>query len=278
VNTQPYEQLDRRGLAPKKSLGQNFMVEETMLARMADAAGIGADNAVLEIGAGLGALTAQLAERARRVVAVEIDRRYVDELRQRFADQPKIEVVQADILKTDIKAVMSADADDYCAVGNLPYYITSAILRHMLENALPPRLLVMTVQYEVGQRIIATPPDMSLLAVSVQFYGKPEIITKLAAGVFYPRPNVDSALMRITPHAGGATLPAGERAGFFRVARAGFSQPRKKLKNSLAAGLHLSPDGAAGWLEAAGIDPARRAETLTVAEWVGVYQRRAASE
>jgi 16S rRNA (adenine1518-N6/adenine1519-N6)-dimethyltransferase len=274
VNTQPYEQLDRRGLAPKKSLGQNFMVEDDMLRRMADAAEIGADDAVLEIGAGLGALTAFLAARTRRVVAVEIDARYVDELEQRFADTPQVEVVQADILKTEIARIMGGDATGYTAVGNLPYYITSAILRHMLENAAQPRRLVMTVQYEVGQRIIAAPPDMSLLAVSVQFYGRPEIITKLSAGVFYPRPNVDSALMRITPHAGGAKLPADERAAFFRVVRAGFSQPRKKLKNSLGAGMHLGADDTAAWLDAAGIDPARRAETLTVEEWLAVYQRQ----
>jgi len=272
--TIPYQHLDRFGLAPKKSLGQNFMIEESVLGRMADAAEIGPDDAALEIGAGLGALTACLAERARRVAAVEIDGRYVVPLRERFADQPRVEVVQADILKADIGAMMGADAGAYTAVGNLPYYITTAIIRCLLENTHPPRLVALTVQYEVGLRIIAAPPDMSLLAVSVQVYGQPEIVTRLAAEVFYPRPKVESALMRIRPHAAGPPIAPEARAAFFRVVRAGFSQPRKKIKNSLSAGLHQEPEAVVHWLARAEIDPARRAETLTVDEWVRMVERQ----
>src|SRR5258705_11737682 len=115
---------------------------------------------------------------------------------------------------------------------------------------------------------------MSLLAVSVQFYGQPEIVEKLAPGVFFPRPGVDSAVMRITPHESGPPLPPDQWAAFFRVVRAGFSQPRKKLRNSLAAGMHLKPDGVVNWLDAVDIDPARRAETLTIGEWVRLYLQR----
>ncbi len=263
-------------IRPKKSLGQNFMVEESALRRMADAAELTPGEAVLEIGAGLGGLTAYLAARARRVVALEIDGRYVEELQRRFADEPRVEVVQADILKAHIGEVMGEDARAYKAVGNLPYYITSAIIRHLLENAAPPRLVVITVQAEVAQRMIAAPPEMSVLAVSVQFYGQPELVFKLPPGVFYPRPSVDSALVRIAPRPAGPPLPPPEWAGFFRMVRAGFSQPRKKVKNSLAAGLHLPVEGVVNWLAGAGIEPARRAETLTVEEWVGLYGRRSA--
>lgn len=262
----------RGDLAPKKSLGQNFMVEESVLGQMADSLEIDPGDTVLEIGAGLGALTAYLAARARRVVAVEIDRRYVDELRRLFADQPQVEIVQADILKTDLAAQLGLDAPLYRAAGNLPYYITSAIIRQLLESQTPPRVLVITVQYEVAQRIVADPPDMSLLSVSVQFYGRPEILARIAAASFYPRPNVDSALVRIRPHQAGPPLPPEQRRDFFRVVRAGFSQPRKQLKNSLAAGLHLPPQTAIRVLTAAGIDPTRRAETLTVPDWVALHQ------
>jgi 16S rRNA (adenine1518-N6/adenine1519-N6)-dimethyltransferase len=180
--------LDLLGLDPKKSLGQNFMVERNALLRMADAADLAPDDAVLEVGAGLGALTEVLAERARRVVAVEIDERFTGYLRDRFAAQPQVAIVQADILEADLVALLGADAARYKAVANLPYYITSAILRHLLESPTPPALLALTVQREVAERVTAAPGAMSLLAVSVQFYGRPRIAARLKPGNFYPRP------------------------------------------------------------------------------------------
>jgi 16S rRNA (adenine1518-N6/adenine1519-N6)-dimethyltransferase len=129
---------------------------------------------------------------------------------------------------------------------------------------------VVTVQYEVAERMVAVPGDMNLLAVGIQFYGQPAIVTRLKPGNFYPRPEVDSALVRITPHPDGPPLLPAERSRFFRIARAGFSQPRKKLKNSLSAGLHMRPDEASAWLEQAGIRPDRRAETLSVEEWLAL--------
>jgi 16S rRNA (adenine1518-N6/adenine1519-N6)-dimethyltransferase len=266
------ETLDHWGIAPKKSLGQNFMAEAAVLEQMADAADLGPGDAVLEIGAGLGDLTAVLAARARRVVALEVDRRMLVPLGARFAGQPHVEIVHADILKTDLLTLLGPDARAYKAVANVPYYITSAILRTLLESPSPPTVIAVTVQWEVAERVTAAPDEMSLLTVSVQIYGLPEIVRKLKPGVFYPRPNVDSALLRITPHPAGPPLPAEDLPGFFRLAKAGFSQPRKQIKNPLAAGLRLDKDQAAALLDAADIDPTRRAETLSIAEWVALYR------
>jgi 16S rRNA (adenine1518-N6/adenine1519-N6)-dimethyltransferase len=227
---------------------------------------------VLEIGAGLGALTAILAGIARRVVALEVDGRFIDELSRRFAGDPQVEIVKADVLEANLKQILGEDADKYKVVANLPYYITSAIIRTLLESDAPPQLIAITVQYEVAERMTARPPDMSLLALGVQFYGVPHIVGKITPDVFYPRPNVDSALVRIEPHPEGAPLPPPERRRFFRIARAGFSQPRKQLRNSLSAGLHLEPSAVVNWMERAGLDPTRRAETLSVNDWLILAQ------
>jgi 16S rRNA (adenine1518-N6/adenine1519-N6)-dimethyltransferase len=264
--------LNGLGIDPKQSLGQNFMVEANALARLVEAADLSPGDAVLEIGAGLGALTAVLAERARRVVAVEIDGRFIAHLRGLFADTPGVEVVQADILEADIAALMGPDAGDYRVVANVPYYITSAILRHLLENPTPPRVLVITVQREVAERITAGPGDMSLLAVSVQFYGEPRVITRLSRGNFYPQPSVESAILRVDARPGGPPLPLEEAGRFFDLVRAGFSQPRKQVKNSLSAGLGAEPGAVVGWLEAAKIDPRRRPEKLAVDDWLRLYR------
>jgi 16S rRNA (adenine1518-N6/adenine1519-N6)-dimethyltransferase len=265
--------LTRLGLDPKKSLGQNFTVEPAVLQRMADAADLGPDDAVLEIGAGLGALTDVLAARARRVVAVEIDGRFIPHLRRRYAAQPHVEIVHGDILELDLANLMGADTAAYSAVGNLPYYITSPILRHLLEHPAPPRLMVLTMQREVAERVTAAPGQMSLLAVSVQFYGTPRAVARLKPGHFYPPPDVESAIVRIDPHPGGPLLPPEQAARFFQIARAGFSQPRKQIKNSLASALSLDADSVVHWLTAAGIAPARRAETLSLAEWLALAER-----
>jgi 16S rRNA (adenine1518-N6/adenine1519-N6)-dimethyltransferase len=268
MSSDPRPILRLLGIEPKKSLGQNFMVEPAALTRLVEAAEIGPDDAVLEIGAGLGALTDRLAERARRVVALEIDGRFIAWLRNRYARQPQVEVVQADVLEADLEALLGADAARYRVVANLPYYITSPVLRRLLECPAPPCLIVVTVQLEVAQRLAARPGQMSLLAVSAQFYGQVQMVGHIKAGSFYPRPEVDSAIVRIEPHAGGPPLPRPAREAFFRVVRAGFSQPRKQLRNSLAAGLGLETEDVINWLTSAGIDPQRRAETLSVEEWL----------
>jgi 16S rRNA (adenine1518-N6/adenine1519-N6)-dimethyltransferase len=157
----------------------------------------------------------------------------------------------------------------YTAVANLPYYITSAAIRHLLEASPPPQRIVLTVQREVAERIVAAPGDLSLLAVSVQFYGRPRIVARIPAGAFVPPPKVDSAVVRIDTHP-APPVEVRDVETFFRVVRAGFGQKRKQIKNSLAAGLGLSGDEAAAALARAGIDPRRRAQTLSLAEWAGL--------
>jgi len=157
----------------------------------------------------------------------------------------------------------------YTVVANLPYYITSAAIRRLLEASPPPRRIVLTVQREVAERIVAAPGDMSLLAVSVQFYGRPRIAARIPAGAFVPPPQVDSAVIRIDTHP-APPVEVRDVETFFRVVRAGFGQKRKQIKNSLAAGLGLSGGEAAAALTRAGIDPQRRAQTLSLAEWAGL--------
>ncbi len=258
-------------MEPKKSLGQNYMIEEAALLRIIEAAQLSPDEVVLEIGAGLGALTDLLAARARRVVALEIDDRVLPFLKARYIARPHVSIVRGDILQADISKLLDEDAARYSVVANVPYYITSAIIRCLLEDETPPQKLVITMQREVAQRITAVPGDMSLLAVSVQFYGVPRIAARLKAGVFYPRPEVESAILRVDPHP-EPLLPRDRWNRFFTIARAGFSQKRKQLKNCLSAGLGITAAEASLWLESAGIDPARRAETLSIAEWLALHR------
>lgn len=271
--------LAAHGLRPHKSLGQHFLVDPAHLERIAGAAGLERDDLVLEIGPGLGALTEYLLARAGRVVAVELDAGFVKLLRERFAAAPNLHLIHADILTVDIPALLAPFAPPggplrYKVVANLPYVITSAALRHILESAPPPELLVVLVQREVAQRITARPGDLSLLAVSVQFYGEPEIVAKVPAGAFYPIPSVDSAILRVTPHAKRA-LPVDDPDAFFAVVRAGFGQKRKQLKNALTAGLSLPTERVEAALRAAGIDPRRRAETLSLEEWARLTEELA---
>ena len=262
------ELLDRYGLEPRRSMGQNFLVAERYLERIVDAAEVNAEDEVLEIGPGLGGLTRLLAERARRVVAVELDKQLVTVLQETLADRPNVEIVQADILTVDVGKLMAATGAPrpYKVVANLPYNITSVVLRHLLESDPRPAQLVLMVQKEVAQRIVAAPGDLSLLAVSVQFYGKPRIAVRVPAGAFYPVPKVDSAVLRIDTYS-EPPVAVQDVSRFFTLVRAGFGQRRKQLRNSLAQGLHLPPTVVEERMREAGIDPQRRAETISLAEW-----------
>ncbi len=266
----PREALRRHGLKPSKGLGQNFLVDRGALHKIVEAAELQPGDVVLEVGPGIGQLTRLLSEAAGRVIAVELDRRMVEALRQELAGRPNVETVQGDILALDPAAL--AGARPYKVVANLPYYITSAALRHLLEAQPPPSLLVVTVQREVAERIAAGPGEMSMLAVSVQFYGHPRRVARIPAGAFFPRPKVDSAIVRIDVYPPGERPIQVEDTGrFFDVVRAGFGQKRKQLRNSLAAGLQISSEQAAEALRQAGIEPARRAETLSLQEWEALY-------
>ncbi len=268
--------LDAHGLRPQKKWGQNFLTDPRILENIADAAQVGSDDAVLEIGPGLGHLTRVLARRANRVVAVEIDQELAVKLTADFADMPGVKIVHGDILQLEPVELLKAGDDPahsvpFKIVANLPYYITSAILRHILQTIHKPRIVVVMVQREVAQRIVAQPPQMSLLGVSVQFFARAQIVRTIAAGAFYPRPKVDSAVVRLDVY---EHLPLAEKdtEHFFKIVRAGFGERRKQLRNSLARGLALDPDAVAAALGRAHVDPTRRAETLMLKEWISLYR------
>ncbi len=261
--------LARHHMRPNKSFGQNFLVDRGVLDKIVEAAELGPDDEVLEVGAGTGVLTRELARQARRVVAVEIERDMLALLRETTADYHNIELIARNLLFLD--PTEAFEQRGYKLVANLPYYITAPTFRHFLESANPPRLLVVMVQLEVAQRIIAKPGDLSLLAVSVQFYGQPSIVARVPAQAFYPAPKVDSAILRIDVHSQVALAPA-ERDGFFRVVQAGFSARRKQLHNALTSGLHVKNEQVRAWLAEAGIDAGRRAETLSIDEWLHLWR------
>lgn len=262
----PKQLLDQYQLEPKKSLGQNFLFDDNVLARIVDAAAVVAADEVLEIGPGLGALTRLLAQRARRVVAVELDDRFLPILHNELTGLANVEIIHGDILAQEPGVLFTRP---YKVVANVPYYITGAILRHLLAAARKPELMVLTVQKEVAERLTAVPPHMSLLAVSVQLYGRVQIIATIKAGAFWPRPDVDSAVVRVEL-AGARSLTLAEEESFFRIVRAGFSQKRKQLQNNLRQ-LGLGKATVDQWLAMAGVDGRRRAETLTLSEWSSLY-------
>jgi 16S rRNA (adenine1518-N6/adenine1519-N6)-dimethyltransferase len=261
--------LYAHGMRPNKAFGQNFLVDSSVLMKIVEAAELEPSDQVLEVGAGTGVLTRELAQRARRVVAVELERDMLALLAKTTSKYPNVELVARNLLYLDPVEVFDAEA--YKLVANLPYYITAPTFRHFLESANPPRLLVVMVQQEVAQRIVAHPGDLSLLAVSIQFYGQPKIVGQVPARAFYPAPKVDSAILRIEVNA-QAPFTAAERDSFFKVVQAGFSERRKQLHNALASGLHRKNEDVRAWLASANIDISRRAETLSIEEWLRLWQ------
>ena len=273
----PRALLRHYGLAPRKALGQNFLVDPNAPARIAAQAALTRDDTVLEVGAGLGTLTAALAAHAGRVIAVETDPRLVAILHQELTAFENVSIVHGDILDLDPATLLNVTPapamplwgtrlPHYHVVANLPYYITAAVIRRLLEAAVRPARMVVTVQREVAERIVAVPNAMSVLAVSVQFYGQPRIGMRLKRGVFFPAPDVESAVVCIDLHE-TPPVPVTDVATFFRVVRAGFAQRRKQLRNTLAASLCLPPDDVVAALASVDIDATRRAETLTLEEW-----------
>jgi 16S rRNA (adenine1518-N6/adenine1519-N6)-dimethyltransferase len=263
--------LKKFGLRAEKGLGQNFLQDPAALERIALAAEILEDDLVLEIGPGVGSLTRYLACAARKVIAVELDPDLIGPLEAVLRGWSNVQVVQGDILKLAISSLI--DRPGYLAAANIPYHITSAIIRRLLESQPKPRRVVLTVQKEVAERICAAAGDLSLLALSVQVYGKPRIVSHIPAGAFHPVPKVDSAILRIevSPQ---PLVPIELLDPFFKLIKAGFGQKRKTLRNSLSTGLHMHARDAEALLLNAGIDPKRRAETLSIDEWQGLAQQQ----
>ncbi len=260
--------LARHNTRPSKGLGQNFLIDKKTLGKIMEAANLSKNDTVLEIGPGVGTLTQELAHKAGNVMAIEKDAMMVEILKETLGAYKNVEVINKDILKiSNLKFKISNS--DYKVVCNIPYYLTSPLIRKLLESKNQPAEIILMVQKEVAQRICAKPPEMSLLAVSVQFYAKPEIISYVSKNCFWPAPKVDSAIIKITPReARGGRTPA----SFFKTVKAGFSQPRKQLLNNLSHGLKKDKKEISAWLAKNGIKPQQRAETLTIQNWLNLVK------
>ncbi len=258
------ELLSKYDAQPLKTMGQNFLVNKFVLDKIIIASDVGPKDIVLEIGPGIGTLTKELSKIAEKVIAVEKDKKMVEILKETLENQKNVEVVQGDVLLTTNYQLPT----HYKVVANLPYYVTSPVIRKFLETKNPPDFMVLMVQKEVAQRICAKPPGMSLLAVSVQFYANAEIISYVKKSSFWPSPKVDSAIIKITPFK--KTRRRRASVGFFNIVKAGFSQPRKQLANNLSKGLGEHKEKVQAWLLKNNIEPSQRAETLSVENWISL--------
>ena len=264
------EILARHGFTFSKKLGQNFIVNPSICPRIAELGGAGPDTGVLEIGPGLGVLTWELAARARKVVAVELDERLLPVLGETLAGFDNVKVIQADVLKIDLDALLRQEFPNMEVVicANLPYYITSPIVMRLLETRLPVKAITVMVQKEAAARICAAPGSRNAgaLSAAVSYYAVPQILFPVSRGSFMPAPEVDSAVIRLDIRPQPAVSPVDE-ALFFKVIRAGFSQRRKTLSNSLSSGLGLAKDQTSAALQQVGLRPSARAEELTLEDF-----------
>ncbi len=273
--------LRRFDLQARKGLGQHFLIDEEVLKLITSAAELTPTDVIMEIGPGLGVLTRELARQSGWVVTVELDSKLAVILEQSLASFNNVTIINEDILRIDPATLLQEQRAkfppiigspfSYKVVANLPYYITSPVLRHFLEASLKPQIIVVMVQKEVAEAIVAKPGKMSMLSVSVQFYGEPTIISYVPARCFYPAPEVDSAILKIELHA-QPLVEVTNRESFFELVRAGFSAPRKQIGNSLTQGLGLSKAEVLSLLGKTSIVPQRRAGTLTINEWVKLWQ------
>lgn len=265
--------LRGQGVAPRKGLGQHYLTDANLLDAIVAAAELPPDAVVIEIGPGPGTLTAALLPRVGRLIAIELDDHLAALLPQHFRDWPQFHLLHADALAIMPRQALAQTGGlaPYFLVANLPYYITSPLLRHYLEADWPPLRAVVTVQLDVAQRIVARPPDMSLLAVAVQVYARPAIVRRLPPGAFTPPPKVQSAVLRLNRLDQPLILPE-QRDQFFALVRAGFGQKRKTLRNSLAAGLSLSEDRIGAALTLAGLSPRQRAQELAIGDWLRLME------
>jgi len=258
--------LKKYKISPVKWLGQNFLIDEKVLRKIIEAAELSENDIVLEVGPGIGNLTAELAKRVKKVIAIEKDKKMVEILRETLKNFTNIEIIEGDILKINLKPYTSKP---YKVVANIPYYLTSPLIRKFVETVeVKPQLLVLMVQKEVAQRIVARPPAMSILAVSVQFYAKPEIISLVSKKSFWPSPKVDSAIIKISAFNQRRKSAFNQR--FFKIVRAGFSQPRKQLINNFSKGLEFDKKKVEVWLLKNKIQPNQRAETLNLEDWINL--------
>jgi len=252
------------GLFPSKKLGQNFLIDQNLLKKIVKISKIEGKN-VLEIGAGIGNLTEKLAQKAKKVVAIEKDKKLIKILREKLSAYHNVEIVEGDI--RDFLREISQKLRDFKIVANIPYYLTSNLLRRIFELENKPKEIVLMVQKEVAQRISAKVPKMNLLAISVQLEAEAKIVSYVSKNCFWPRPKVDSAILKISGIKKNLKV---DKNLFFKIVKAGFSQPRKQLINNLSKFLNLEKEKIKSWLLKNKISPSQRAETLTLKDWLNL--------
>lgn len=260
-----------------KSLGQNFITDKHVIEQIVEGAGPSEKDLVIEIGPGIGVLTAEAAQQAAKVIAIEIDSKLIPILGETLAEYDNVEVINQDILKTDLNGIIDEQRQlgnftgDVKIIGNLPYYITTPIIMHILENSIHAESITVMMQKEVADRIKASPGNKTYGAISaaVQYYCEVEQVISVPKEVFVPRPKVDSAVLKLTIRKETPVDLIDEKA-FFACVKAGFGQRRKTLLNSLTGTYGLSKDEIRAILEKAGIDPVRRAETLDMNEFADI--------
>ncbi len=275
--------LQQYHLRPSKRLGQHFLISQKALEKIIQTAELSKKDVVLEVGPGLGILTEQLAQRVKKVIAVEKDKKMAQTLKEILKDYQNVEIIQGDILTIQIQGLplritslakgkgvserTTLELKRYKLVANIPYYLTSPLIRLFLESRTPPQLMALLIQKEVAQRICAQPPRMSLLAVAVQFYSQPQVISKVSKKCFWPQPKVDSAIIKIIPRR-PVVASQEARKRFFQIVKAGFSSPRKQLANNLFQKLNLDRQKIKKALTEYGLNPQARAENLSVKDWL----------
>ncbi len=255
--------LDKYQVRPLKRLGQNFLVNKKALNDFINACDLRKSDVVLEIGPGLGTITQEIAKKVKTVIAIEKDKKMCEIMKETLSDLNNIEIINQDVLKI-FNSQFSIS--NYKVVGNLPFYITAPVIRKFLETKNQPKEMIFMIQKEVGQRICAKPPKMSLLAVSVQFYAKPKIVSYLPKNSFWPQPKVNSTIIKIIPQK--QTIVNAKL--FFEVVKAGFAHPRKQLRNNLSKRLKMNKEKTEQWLLRNNIQPNQRAETLKVQDWINL--------
>lgn len=258
---------------PRKALGQHWLVDRRLLARIARAADFTPADTVLEVGGGRGSLTELLAPRAGRLIVVEVDPDLAAGLRERFAGQTNVSILEADVLSLAPEELLARGGGrlPYVVVGNLPYFIGTAIVRHFLADRVQPRWLVVTLQAEVARSMAAPPGRMSYLGVETQLYATPRLLFSIPPQAFRPPPQIHSAVLRLDV-GDGTAVEVDDRAAFLELVQAGFAAPRKQLHNSLAIGLRRPPAEAAAIVARAGIASDRRPQTLSLEEWAALYR------
>lgn len=255
------------GLKPKHYLGQNFLIDEAVLNEIVATAELSKDDSVIEVGPGIGVLTSELAAHAKEVYAVEKDRNLIPILKRQIKNHKNVKVINEDILRINPEEMISGP---YKVVANIPYYLTSNLLQHFLTQKNKPKLLVLMVQKEVGERVVAQAGDLSILGISVQIFSDPVIAAVVPKDAFWPKPKVDSVILKLTPNNKYPEIK--DQKLFFRIVKVAFSGKRKQIHNTLASGLSLNKEQVFDLLSKSGIEPTLRPQDLSIQKWISLYK------